>query len=168
MPAVTPPNTVAQLSHAMTIQVNGITVGAISDWGPRQTQQVTELYEFGVVTAGGAEGGTTAQYSRYSGEPFEKVPGNVSGLQIEVRRYDVYTIPMELAFGTPDLTMLSNQRNAFHVREMWTKPDNTNNYFNHYQGCWFSDLGRTMSTSGDRTVQVNATLQYTRRDRVAI
>jgi hypothetical protein len=102
-------------------------------------------------------------YATQSGEPFEKVPGNVSGMQIDVRRYDIYTTQMEIAFGTPDLTMLSNQRNAFHVLESWTKPDNINNYVNLYQGCWFSDLGRTMESTGDRTVNVNATLQYTHR-----
>lgn len=168
MPTVAPPNTVAQLSHAMTIRVNGTTIGAISEWNPRMNQTVTELYEFGVVTPGGAAAGSTAQYSKLSGEPFEKVPGNVSGMQIDVKRYDIYTRQMEQAFNTPDLHMLSNQRNAFDVVEMWTTPTNTNNFFNHYQGCWFSDLGRTISTTGDRTVNVSATLQYTRRDRVRI
>jgi len=168
MVAVAPPNTVAQLSHAMTIRVNGQTVGAINEWNPRMNQTVTELYEFGVVTPGGGPAGTTAQYSKLSGEPFEKVPGNVSGMQIDVRRYDIYTLQMELAFGTPDLHMLSNQRNAFNVIESWLSANNIRNYFNHYQGCWFSDLGRTISATGDRTINVNATLQYTRRDRVPV
>jgi hypothetical protein len=168
MAAVTPPNTVAQLSHAVTIRANGITLGAINEWNPRQTRTVTELFEFGVVTPGGAQAGTTQQYSKLSGEPFEKVPGNVSGMQVDVRRYDIYTVQMEQVFGTPDLHLLSNQLNAFNVVETWQTPNNINNYFNHYQGCWFSDLGRTLSATGDRTINVNATLQFTRRDRVKI
>lgn len=164
MAAVAPPNTVAQLSHAITIRVNSVTVGAIEEWNPRQNQTVTELYELGVQTPGGGPNGTTVQYARQSGEPFEKVPGNISGMQIDVRRYDIYTVQMEQAFGTPNLRMLSNQRNAFNIIETWITPNNINNYYNHYQGCWFSDLGRTISSTGDRTVKANATLQYTRVD----
>ncbi|APU88887.1 hypothetical protein Rctr197k_067 [Virus Rctr197k] len=168
MVAVPPPNTTSQLSHAVTIRVNGVTVGAINEWNPRMNQTVTELYELGVVTPGGGPAGTTAQYSKLSGEPFEKVPGNVSGMQVDVRRYDIYTLQMEQAFGTPNLHMLSNQRNAFNIVESWLSPNNAKNYFNHYQGCWFSDLGRTISATGDRIINVNATLQYTRRDIVPI
>lgn len=168
MAAVAPPNTVTQLSHAVTIRVNGQTIGAINEWNTRMNQTVTELYELGVVTPGGGPGGTTAQYAKLSGDPYEKVPGNTSGLQIDVRRYDIYMLQMERVFGTPDLHMLSNQRNAFNVVEMWVTPNNVRNYFNHYQGCWFSDLGRTVSATGDRVINVNATLQYTRKDIVPI
>lgn len=168
MVAVAPPNTFAQLSHAVTIRIAGATVGAINEWNPRMNQTVTELYELGVVTPGGGPGGTTQQYSKLSGEPFEKVPGNVSGMQVDVRRYDVYTLQMENAFGTPSLHMLSNQRNAFYVIESWLSPNNVSNYYNWYQGCWFSDLGRTVSSTGDRIINVNATMQYTRRDIVPL
>lgn len=168
MPAIVPPNTVAQLTHAVTIRAANTLIGAINEWNPRMTQTVTELYELGVATPGGGENGTTVQYSQLSGEPFEKVPGNVSGMQIDVRRYDIYTQPMETVYGTPDLSMLGNQRNAFNVVEQWLQPSNTNNFVNHYKGCWFSDLGRTISATGDRTVNVSATLQFTRKDRVAI
>ena len=166
MAAVAPPNTVAQMTHAVTIRVHGQTIGAISEWNPKMTRAVTELYSFDTDTPGGSEAGGVTQYAKLSGEPFEKVPGNVSGMQIEVRRYDIYTTQLETVFGTPDLHMLSNQVNAFHVVEMWTKPNNQGNYQNYYQGCWFSDLGRTLSATSDRTVNVNATLQFTRRDRI--
>jgi hypothetical protein len=152
---ITPPNTVASLSHAVTIRANNTVIGAINEWNPRQNRTVTELYELG--------DGTTAGFEPGNGVPFEKVPGNVSGMEIEVRRYDIYTLRMESAFtGVVDMTMLSDQLNPIEVREQWKLPDNTV-YFNLYRGCWFSNLGRTISATGDRTVNVNATLQYTRR-----
>ena len=33
---------------------------------------------------------------------------------------------------------------------------------NWYSGCWFTSLGRTLSATGDRIVNVNATLVYTK------
>jgi hypothetical protein len=143
----------------MVIRVNGVVIGAINEWNPRINRTITEVYEFGQVNV---------QFVTGNGEPFEKVPGNVSGMQVDVRRYDIYTEQMEQAFAVGvDLTMLSNQNVAFDVRETWTTPNNVNNYHNEYRGCWFSDIGRTISTTGDRIVNVNATLQYTRRERGA-
>lgn len=153
---VAPPNTVTQLSHAMAIKAAGRTIGAINEWNPKINRTITELQEFGVVL-------TT--YAERPGEPFEKVPGNVSGMQIEVRRYDIYTEQMEIAFGTPDITMLSAQTTAFDVQELWTRPSNTGRYFILYLGCWFSNIGRTITSTGDRVVNVNATLDYTHRRR---
>jgi hypothetical protein len=156
---VLPPNTVSQLSHALAIRANGQTVGTIHEWTPRQTRTITELYEFGQITAG-----TGGVQPGGPGEPYEKVPGNVSGMEIGVNRYDVYTTQMEAAFGTPDLTMLSRQFDPFTVTESWKSPDGTQDYTNSYLGCWFSDLGRTFDAKGDRTVNVNATLHYTRKN----
>lgn len=159
---VLPPNTQAQLSHAITIRVNGIIIGAINSWNPRIDRTITELYELnGGSPFSGADG------NMGNGEPFEKVPGNVSGMTIEVQRYDLYTLQMEQAFGTPDLSMLSTQVSSFIVRETWVKPNNANNYFYEYRGCWFSNIGRTIQSTGDRIVNVNATLHYTRRERGA-
>lgn len=158
---VAPPNTKAQLSHAVVIKINRQTIGAINEWNPKQSKTITELYELGNGAAG-----TNGDFGLGNGEPFEKVPGNVSGMQIEVRRYDIYTKQMELVLGTTDLTMLSNQDDPFECREGWAAPSNVNNYYVMYLGCWFSDLGRTISSTGDRTVNVNATIHYTRKERV--
>jgi hypothetical protein len=155
---VLPPNTTTQLSHALAIRANNQTVGTIHEWNPRQTRTITELYEFGQITPG-----TGGVQPGGPGEPYEKVPGNVSGMEIAVSRYDVYTTQMEAAFGTPDLTMLSRQFDPFQVVEGWISPNNANDYQNLYQGCWFSDLGRTFDAKGDRVVNVSATLHYTRK-----
>ena len=151
-----PPVTSAQLSHALAIDVGGVIVGAINEWNPRQTRTITELYEFGQITA---------EFQQAAGDPFEKVPGNISGMQISVRRYDIYIQQMETAFRTPDLTMLSRQDESFQCREIWDSPDSASNFTNIYVGCWFSDLGRTLSSTGDRLVNVSATLDYTSKRR---
>ena len=166
---ITPPNTVAQLSHAVTIRVNGKTIGAISEWNPRQTRTITELYELGDGTSGG--------YSAGVGVPFEKVPGNLSGMSVEVRRYDLYPQQMELRLWTSeDLTQLAAQLTAFDVRESWKFPAQLgeyggsigNGYADLYSGCWFSDVGKNLSATSDRVVNVNATLQWTRKQRIPI
>jgi hypothetical protein len=159
------------LSHAVIIKVNGQAVGAINEWNPRMNRTVTEMFEFGAVTQGGAPNNGTDMYATESGLPFEKAPGNVSGMQVDVRRYDVYTIQMEQAMGTGELHTLANQLNPFEVQERWAFPATATAaggqpYYNWYRGCWFSDLGRTISATGDRIINVNATIQYTRRTRV--
>lgn len=139
-------------------------VGAINEWNPEQSLAVTAVYEFGQVTG---------PYGHEFGAPYEKVPGNIGGQTIAVRRYDIFSAQMEQAFGTTDLTMLSSDPGTANggtgqldVRERWTTPGNANNYDDVYLGCWFSRIGRTLSTTNDRIVNVNATLEYTRRIRV--
>lgn len=155
---VAPPNTTTQLSHAVTIRAGGQTIGAINGWNPRKGRDITAVYELGVVTG---------QYAKKSGDPFEKVPGNATGMTVEVRRYDIYTVQMETVFGTVDLAMLTNQDDPFDVRSSWLTPSNVNNYFDLYRGCWFSNIGREISSTGDRIVQASATLEYTTVDKVA-
>lgn len=157
---VLPPTTTAQLSHAMVIRVNGVTIGALNEWNPRVNRTLTDLYEFGPVTG---------PFFQNPGEPFEVVPGNIGGLQIDVRRWDLYTQQMEAAFGTSAaaITMLA-QFDSLNIREVWKTPGNANNYARTYSGVWIQDIGRTIDAKGDRTINVGATLRYTRRDRIPI
>lgn len=152
---ITPPNTKTTTSHALTIHAvsTGAMVGAINQWNPQQSLQISPVHEFGQVTG---------PHGVEAGMPFEKIPGNVSGMTIEVNRYDIYTQRFEEAFGTIDLTVLSNDPNAFDVRESWRAPDPANSYTIVYFGCRFSRLGRTLSATDDRIVKVGATLEYTR------
>ena len=104
---MTLPATLTRTSHAVTIRANGVTVGLINGWNPTQNRTVTGIYEVG--TDG-------------SGNPVEYMPGNATGLQISVSRYDLYALKMEEAFGTPDLTMLTRQSEPFDVLEVWRFP----------------------------------------------
>ena len=143
-----PPATRVRTSHAVSIRVRGVTVGLIQSWGPNQTRTITPVYE--VNLAG-------------DGSPVEKVPGTLSGLSIQVSRYDLYTKKMESAFGSSDYGMLSSQHQPFSALELWRHPDGTTEGW-LYSGCWFSTLGRTLSATDARVVLVNATLEFTRKD----
>lgn len=172
------PRTYTQTSHALTIHAsNGDIIGAINQWQPEQTLATTAVYEFGNVTgpyAGGLGAGTNG-FLPY-GAPYEHVPGNITGMTMRVQRYDVYTKAMEEAFGTADLQMLTNDPGMasggvglFDVREQWQAPANISGskpYSIIYYGCWFTNIGRTHATSGDRITNVNASLVYTRKARI--
>ena len=144
---VNPPSTAVRTSHAVTIRVKGVVVGMINQWAPAQSRTITPIYELNAQT---------------SGEPTEKVPGNVTGQTVGIQRYDLYPARMEQVFGYVDLNMLSMQNAGIQVLEKWQYPDGTTETV-QYDGCWFSTIGRTYRSDGDRLVNVNATLEYTKR-----
>ena len=80
---------------------------------------------------------------------------------------------METAFGAigsdGDLMMLSKQDSPFEVRELWKYParDNEATEVIVYSGCWFSNIGRNYRSDGDRIINVNATLEYVKRSKLA-
>ncbi|MGW8177844.1 MAG: hypothetical protein ACWGQW_03505 [bacterium] len=173
------PITRVRTSHALTIKANGITVGLINGWNPAQARTVTPIFEVGTDD---------------SGNPLENMPGNMTGLQIAISRFDTYSRRMEQAFNTPDLTMLTRQNQPFDVMEVWKLPGEstfipgpgifqnltgregpmfvrTNSPFTEeerflYSGCWFSNLGRTLRADDNRIVNVNASLIYTKKVKV--
>lgn len=162
---VTPPNTRTQTSHSLVILANGVPIGAVNQWQPDQSLDVNPVHEFGSFT--GPFGGVF-------GQPYEMVPGNINGMTLRIQRYDIYTTQMERAFGTASLDMLSNDpgdpnvTGLFTLRERWAAPNAQNRYAIQYEGCWFTNIGRTLSTTDNRIVNVSAALVYTCRTRVAL
>lgn len=157
---VTPPNTEVQLTHALVIKVApGKIVGAVNEWNPRQSQDLADLYEFG---------NATRRVSR--GAPFEIAPGNIRSQQIDVRRYDLYVEQMEEAFGslTSGMNMLGDRNDPFELYEEWLAPTNKPKFRWVYRTCWFEQIGRTLSSTGDRVVNVNAVIRYLEKFRVRI
>lgn len=146
-----PPDTLARSSHALTIKVKGQIVGMINGWNPQQNRDVTPIYELNAET---------------SGLPLENIPGNVRNLTISVNRYDLWVSRLEEAFGTVDLTMLSNQQSPFTVQELWAKPDGSTETW-EYEGCWFTNIGRNLRSDDNRIVNVNASLMYVYRRKVS-
>lgn len=141
------PNTTIRSSHAVSLRAAGVTIGQIQTWAPNQSRTVTPAYEL---------------RSETSGEVIENVPGNVTGLTIQVSRYDLFASKMEQVWGTPKaLWMLTDQNNKLEVEEKWSNPDGTSEKFIYFD-CWFSQLGRNLQAQGDRIVMVNATLNYAR------
>jgi hypothetical protein len=142
-----PPNTIVRTSHAITIRANGITVGLLQTFSPAMNRQITPIYEINQAT---------------SGEPLENVPGNLGGLTIGVSRYDLYTKRMEEAFGTPNSAMLSDHNNPFQILEVFLWPSGIKEGY-LYTGCWFSSLGRNMSSTDGRVIMVNGQISYVRK-----
>jgi len=146
MPVQTPVTSI-RTSHAVSILAGGKTVGQIQSWAPNQSLTVTHAYELKQET---------------SGTVTENVPGNISGLTIQVGRYDLFSSKMEEVWGLGyTLKMLTDQRNPFTVREKWVNPDNSVENLEYYD-CWFSQLGRNLQAQGDRIVMVNATITYSK------
>lgn len=160
---LTPPNTRTQTSHPLVILANGIPIGAVNKWNPQQSIDVNPVHEFGSFT-----GPFGATY----GAPYEMVPGNITNLTLSIDRYDIWTSQMERAFGTTSLDMLSNDAGdpnvtgLFTLREKWATPNAQDQYAIQYEGCWFTSIGRTLSTTDNRIINVNATLVYTCKTRV--
>jgi len=142
------PITSTRTDHAISIRVNGKTIGQIQDWNPQQNRTITPTYQLD---------------SAYSGEVFENVPGNITGLNITVNRFDLYNAKMEEVWGSNfDIQMLTDQTEPFNVVEKWLVPSGSPEQW-IYTGCWFASLGRTHSANGDRITKVNASMMYVKK-----
>lgn len=160
--AVKVPFTSTMTNHGLLIQVApGEAVGAITSWAPRQNRTATPVFEFGQLTTGGGD-----DVPADPGEPFEIVPGNIGGTEINVRRYDIYTKRFENAFKTNNLMMLTRQDKSIRLIEFWASPEGTLDFTYIYYGCWFTNIGREHSAENNRIVMANATLMYARRREV--
>ena len=116
---------------------------------------------------------TQYEIHRYNtGEPIERIPQVQTGNSISVDRYELYTFHLGEAFGVPvmgggtDLVNLAMQIKPFQVREMWRDPFGEIRCY-IYVGCWFSNIGQTISATDDRIVKVRSTLEFTRKLRLA-
>jgi hypothetical protein len=146
-PPTTAPGVGVVTSHSLTMYggSDGSTpIGVIQSWHPQSSRTATHVYEINSDT---------------SGAPVDLVPGNVTGLTITVNRFDVFNSKMEQAFGSKDMAMLTDQTSPFTVKEVWKFVGQSDQVF-YYTGCWFSQLGRTMSSTDDRIVKVDATITY--------
>ena len=159
---MTTPYTATRSDHAMTIQCDGAIIGHIQEWTPQQSLTVTPVYQIGNDPNGVP-----------SGSVMENVPGNISGLTIGITRYDLYTLRMEKIWGTGfSIEMLTDQFKPFTVVEKWVGISNVaeGTPFTEkwaYTGCWFTSLGRTHSSQGDRITKVNASITYAKKTNVS-
>ena len=147
---MTIPQTTIRTSHAVAIKYQSVTIGQIQTWAPSQSRTITPAYQLASFA------GTTA-----SGEVTENVPGNITGLTIQISRYDLFASKMEEIWGDVAFWMLTKQVNKLEIDEVWENPDESRERYT-YEDCWFSQLGRNLQAQGDRIVMVNATLNYAR------
>jgi hypothetical protein len=142
------PETTVRTSHAVSIRANSVTIGQIQTWAPNQSRTITPTYQLATFHDGVG-----------SGEVFENVPGNITGLTIQVARYDLFAYKMEEVWGGVAFWMLCKQTTALEIEERWQNPGSSAEKY-LYTKCWFSQLGRNLQAQGDRIVMVNATLNY--------
>jgi hypothetical protein len=140
--------------HAVVGQRRGV-IGAVQEIGVRQRQTIDEEYEIDSVGLG---------------LPRELVPQTIEGRTITLRRYDLYQATLEQVFGAPELITLADQLGPVSLRFMWRNPNfgdidlitqqQETMAVYEYTDCWITDLGRTMSASGDIIVKADATLVW--------
>jgi len=152
-----PPMTQTALSHAITIKSQrGLRIGRIQAWSPNMSRTVDTVFEVQAAN---------------TGEPLERVPQIQGTNSISIDRYELYTAHMGEAFNVTiqngsDMFSLVQQINPIYVREVWRDPFGGMIAY-VYVGCWFSSLGHTISATDDRIVKARATLEFTRRLRLA-
>lgn len=140
------PETTVANQHIISIVFNGVRVGFIQRWAPRQTRRMTPVYEINSAT---------------SGKRVDIVPGNVETLQIDVERYDLFNRRMHEAFGfSASAIHLADHTRAFEVQEVWRLPSGAVRG-TVYKGCWFSSIGRDYSAQGDRVIMARGQLEVT-------
>ena len=139
-----PPQTFTKLDHALTIRSGtGRTIGAIEKWSTQQGRKLQDSFEVEVNS---------------NGLPVEVIPQTLDTRTIGVSRYDLYASNMEEAFGTTDLVVLTLQAQPFRVSEIWRDPAGRLRVIEYI--CWFENVGRNLSASGNRIVQADATLRW--------
>jgi hypothetical protein len=146
------PNTATRTDHALSIRVDGVTIGHIQEWTPSMGRTVTPVYELNSAT---------------TGEVIENVPGNISGLSITVNRFDLFSKKMEEVWGRNfNIQMLTDQTNPITIQEKWLNPSSAPEIW-IYTGCWFTSLGRTASATADRITKANGAMMYVKKYRAA-
>jgi hypothetical protein len=167
--APSPPMTHTATSHSITLRTDqGLKIARIQQWSPTMARTVEQIFEV---------------QANNTGEPVEQVAQVQNSNRISVDRYEMYTSLIGEAFGVPtvgqttspeesgsvngnDLVSLVRQIKPFNVREIWRDPFGGIRAF-VYAGVWFTDWGITISATDDRIIKARATLQFTRRLRLA-
>lgn len=170
--APNPPMTQTATSHAITIRTDqGIKIARIQSWAPSMARTIEQIFEV---------------QANNTGEPVEQVPQIQNTNRISVERYELYTFLIGEAFGVPtiagasgrdpleatgsvngnDLVSLVRQIKPFNIREVWRDPFGGIRAY-VYTGVWFTDWGITIAATDDRIIKSRATLQFTRRLRLA-
>jgi len=153
-PVRNPPQTVTKTSHGVQIKCRGVAIGSISSFVPGPwRREFTHIYELNPLS---------------SGHPVDVVPNNLSGFEIRVSRYDIWTDPFEKVFGG-DMSIfeaLGNQDRPFEIYQFFWHPDGYKE-ISIYRGAWIREVGRTYDAGRDRVILVNGSMVYLRKDRIA-
>jgi hypothetical protein len=194
MPRV--PITRVRTTHALTIKANGHTIGLINGWSPTQGRTATPVFEVGTDNSGnpteivpGNVSGLSVSINRFDAyvhrmeeafgtpdlvmltrqnQPFDiievwKIP-NLSGGYNNLIRSGAFTpsgaattVKSDIYGDIPvGVQASSDLPTPFVDEERFV-----------YSGCWFTSIGRTLRSDDNRIVNVNATIMYTKKLKIA-
>ena len=182
--APNPPMTQTAASHAITIRTDqGIKIARIQSWSPSMARVVEQLFEVQANNTGepveqvpqiqNTNRISVDRYEMYTahmGESFGVPVLGSGGLSvIAARRGAGGASPSPEETGSVDgndLVSLVRQTRPFNVREVWRDPFGGIRAY-MYVGVWFTDWGITIAANDDRIIKARASLQFTRRLRLA-
>jgi hypothetical protein len=141
-----------QSYHGFSIQVDGITIGRITEWTPVQLSRPgTHVRELNAQTYG---------------QPVDFVPGVEENFTLAFARAEVWNEELELAFGvtTQPLAFLINQNRPFTVDEVTAKGTQIYRHTRYY-GCWFTSKNTSQFTAegGDSIIKVDGEIAFVNR-----
>lgn len=144
-----PPRTSIRTSHGALLWARvgtrrGI-IGAVTRMQFEQSVDLEEVYEIQPNT---------------NGCPVDIIVQNLKGRQITVDLFETNRTLFEAVFGTPDLTLLSNQNVQLALREMERRPGGRLVHTYQYDGVRIRNWGRQMNADDDRIVRCNATFVW--------
>lgn len=108
-----PPATKVRTSFGLRIRARGRVVGGAFSFGPSQSMDVNDEYEL----------------SGSAGTPNHIVPGNTTGRELRIGRFDLWRSVAEEVLGTSSIVQLSDQRIPFDLQEVWIPPQALANLF---------------------------------------
>ena len=112
-------------THWVIIRVNGQTVGRIQSFAPKQSREVTKVFEL----------------NRFStGKAVDQVPGVVATDELTVEGFELWTKQFEVALGASDrpIEHMADQYAPFDIQEVWYQPDGSVKTRTYY-GCFMRD-----------------------------
>lgn len=143
----------AQTYHGFAVQVDGVTIGRITDWTPVSLDRdITPVYELNPKTWG---------------QPVDQVPGKATTFQVAFSRVEVWGEEIEKAFGAQDVySLLLDQNAPFTIDEFYSRGNVPYRLF-RYLGCWFSSKSVDgFSSEGDAIIKISGDITFVNRVRI--
>lgn len=176
------PTTRTRLSHALTIRAGGRVIGAVHQWSPSQSRTVDHEFEIEANAVGmpvdlvaGVVERREIRISRYDlyVSVIEEVFGafEIINLADQYRPFSLREVWRGPGLGGEVTHALSNlagaapQLSAALTTGAAGLVGSAGRQY-EYSSCWFTDLGRTIDTKGDRVISVDATLAYLGKNRI--
>lgn len=144
-----------QTYHGFSIEVQGITIGRITEWTPMQMSRPATLVR--------------ELNARTYGQPVDIVPGVEENFTLAFARAEVWGEDIEAAFGLTDpgdaFELLINQRRPFEISEVYKRYQGEILREYKYVGCWFTSKNTAQFTAdgGDSIIKVDGEIMFVNR-----